>query len=118
MKDQALLVIGLIGGILAVVGVFLPWASSSGYNVSGWDGGVSFGESQVYVILIGGVLAAIGAVVALAGVKKINYLVPIGGVIAIIGWAWAAERAGTLSGWGYGFYICFVGGILALIGGV
>ena len=116
MKNQALLVIGLIGGIIAVVGVFLPWASSLGYSVSGWDG--RSGTSQVYVILIGGVLAAIGAVVTLAGVKKINYLVPIGGIIAVIGWAWAVERAGTLSGWAYGFYVCFVGGILALIGGV
>jgi hypothetical protein len=116
MKDQALLVIGLIGGIIAVVGLFLPWTSSLGYSASGWDG--RSGTSQVYVILIGGVLAVIGAVVALAGVKHINYLVPIGGAIAIIGWAWAAEQAGTLSGWGYGFYMCFVGGILALIGGV
>jgi hypothetical protein len=113
-EESGAVVIGLIGGILAVVGVFLPW----GYNVSGWDGRFSFGESQVYVIFIGGVLAAIGAIVALAGVKKINYLIPIGGIIAVIGWAWAVELAGTLSGWAYGFYLCLVGGILALIGGV
>jgi len=113
MKKQTLLIIGLIGGILAAVGVFLDW----GGGMTGWQG-TAF-VSYPYVVLLGGILALIGALVAMLAVKvkNIDYLIPIGGVVALLGWIWAVADAG-LSGWAYGFYVCLVGGILALIGGI
>ena len=116
MKKQTLLIIGLIGGILAAVGVFLPWASAFGFSVSGWDGRAS---NYPYVILLGGILALLGGLMALLAVKvkNIDYLILIGGIVALLGWIWAVADAG-LSGWTYGFYTCLVGGILALIGGI
>jgi hypothetical protein len=59
MEKKTLLIIGLIGGIIAAVGVFLPWQSVLGINISGWD--VTATASYPYVILLGGILALIGA---------------------------------------------------------
>jgi len=122
MEKRTLLIIGLIGGILATVGVFLPWASAFGYSVSGWDAlsaSVS-NNPDVLLVLIGGILALLGGLIALlaVGMKNIGYLIPLGGIIALLGWIWAVANAGTLSGWTYGFYACLVGAILALIGGM
>jgi len=122
MEKRTLLIIGLIGGILTTVGVFLPWASAFGYSVSGWDAlsaSVS-NNPDVLLVLIGGILALLGGLIALlaVGMKNIGYLIPLGGIIALLGWIWAVANAGTLSGWTYGFYACLVGAILALIGGI
>jgi len=118
MEKKTLLVIGLIGGILAIVGVFLPWASILGFSLSGWD--IRAGGSYVYVILIGGIIALLGGIVALADVKieKIGYLVLLGGILAILGWIWAATDIGDWSAVTYGFYTCLVGAILAIISGM
>jgi len=112
-----LALLGLIGGILAAVGVFLPWASAFGFSISGWD--VRASVSYPYVILIGGILALLGGLIALAAkVRNIVYLISLGGIIAILGWIWAIADAGTLSGWAYGFWACLVGGVLSVIGGM
>jgi membrane associated rhomboid family serine protease len=117
MEKKTLLVIGLIGGIIAAVGVFLPWQSVLGINISGWD--LTAAVSYPYVILLGGILALIGALVALVStVKGVGYLVPIGGLVAILGWIWAAADVGfgNLGNLSYGFWACLVGAVLALIG--
>ena len=118
MNKQTLGIIGLIGGIIVAVGVFLPWSTL--YNVSGWD--VRAMASQPYVILVGGVLALLGGIGILATIaakiKILEYLVPIGGILAIAGWGWSVAEAGTLAGAAYGFYACLVGGIIALISGI
>jgi len=122
MEKRTLLIVGLIGGILTTVGVFLPWASAFGFSASGWDAlsaSVS-NNPDVLLVLIGGILALIGGLIALlaVGMKNIGYMIPLGGIIALLGWIWAVANAGTLSGWTYGFYACLVGAILALIGGI
>ncbi|KUO41260.1 MAG: hypothetical protein AVW06_01615 [Hadesarchaea archaeon DG-33-1] len=116
MNKNTLLVIGLIGGILAAVGVFLPWASAYGVSVSGWD--VTSAGSYPYVILVGGIIALLGSLVALLAIKikNISYLILLGGIIAILGWIWAAIEVTDWSLVSYGFYVCLVGSILALIG--
>jgi hypothetical protein len=122
MNKMTLSVIGLIGGILVVVGVFLPWVSASVFgitvNASGWD--IRASGSYIYVILIGGIIALLGGILALAAVKieKLGYLVLLGGILAILGWIWAATDVGDWSAVTYGFYTCLVGAILALIGGM
>jgi hypothetical protein len=117
MEKKTLLIIGLIGGIIATVGVFLPWVSVSvgGFSVSA-DGS---GSNQGKVIILGGVLAVIGALAALAtSIKSLGYLVPIGGLVGVLGWVWFGVDAGfgNLSSYSYGLWVALVGAVLALIG--
>lgn len=138
MDKKTLLIIGLIGGILAVVGVFLPWivgriedGPAGTSSESGWE----LRTTQVisfyspYSALAGGIIAVLGAFALLVGKRPICFLLPIGGIIATAGGAWGyldvsayLSRVITIPelhlSSGYGFYICIVGGILALIGGV
>jgi len=126
MNKMMLSVIGLIGGILVVVGIFLPWASATAFGItvsmSGWDGlsaSVS-NNPDVLLGLIGGILALIGGLVSMVLIKtkNISYLIPLGGVLTIIGWIWSAYTVTDWSFVSYGFYTCLVGGILALISGI
>lgn len=59
----------------------------------------------------------VGSLGALAKVEHIDHLLPIGGLLALGGWLWAvsdiSEHLGDMT---YGFYLCFLGAILALIG--
>ena len=117
MEKKTLLIIGLIGGIIAAVGVFLPWVSVSvgGFSVSADGSGSNYGK----LIMLGGVLAIIGALAALATtMKSLSYLVPIGGLVGILGWVWGAADLGfgNLTSLSYGFWACLVGAVLALIG--
>lgn len=120
IEKKKLVIIGLIGGGITMVGVFLPWmnATASGSTISstGWDLAKVAMVIYPYIILFGGILSLVGALCALANkVKASVYLLPLGGIIAIGGWAWAA----TDINWSfvtYGFYACLVGAILALIG--
>jgi len=131
MEKKTLMIIGFIGGMLTTVGVFLPWASASTFGktvrVSGWDvisTSVS-GNLDVLLVLIGGILALVGGLVLALAIKigkNIDYLIPLGGILAIIGWIffyvpdfWYHVKHFYLF---YGYYMCLVGGILALIGGI
>ena len=113
-----LALLGIIGGVLAAVGIFLPWVKAFGFSISGWDGRA--GAPYVYVILIGGIIALLGGLATLLAskVRNIANLISLGGIIAIFGWLWAVADAGTLSGWAYGFWVCLVGIILSVIGGL
>jgi len=127
------LIIGLIGGILAVVGVFLPWMILGGWeattpSVSGWDLRTwRTSPYSPYLTLIGGISAILGSFALLKWKRFAGFLLAIGGAIAIFGgtMAYFDVRAILFGGWipeifpdwGYGFYVCIVGGILALIGG-
>lgn len=120
---QTLLIIGLIGGILTTVGVFLPWESMAGFSASGWDG-LSRSvpdNTDILLVLIGGILALVGGLVMVSPIKMkiIGYLIPQGGIFAIIGWMQLTARIPE-GGWSfvsYGYYACLVGGILGLVGG-
>jgi len=110
------LIIGLIGGVIAAVGVFLPWVSASGFGITVTADGS--GSSEGKLIMLGGVLAIIGALAVLAtSMKSLGYLVPLGGLVGILGWIWGAADVGfgNLSSLSYGFWICLVGAILALV---
>lgn len=126
MKKMALSVIGLIGGILVVAGVFLPWVSASVFGVtftaSGWDAlSASVSKSpDVLLGLIGGIIALIGGLVSAIAIKMKNlgYLIPLGGILAVLAWIWSAYTITDWSVVAYGFYMCLVGGIIALISGI
>lgn len=126
--QQALLALGFIGGIIAVVSVFLPWAvyfsgATSG-TISGWDCATSpiwSISSAPYLPLIGGILAVVGAIGILgAKVKAIGYLLPIGGILAIVGAVWGLSSIGAWTWAGvassYGIIVSQFGGGLAILG--
>ena len=117
-------IIGLIGGILVVAGVFGTWITNVG-SLSGWDLTKATGEGGLgarlpYVTLIGGILAVIGALLALwakPGVIPAG-LLAIGGILALIGVAFGLVVAdvGLLGkAMGYGGILVVVGGILAIL---
>ena len=94
---RVLAALGLIGGVLAVFGVFLPWIPL--LNISGWDLASLasiFGEVATYVYLVplGGILALIGSIALLAGKRGIAYVLPVGGIITIAGWGWTFVNFG------------------------
>ena len=113
------MIIGLVGGIIAMVGVVLPWISVSAgpftVTASGMD------ANQGKVLLLGGILALVGGIVALAvknAPSAVSYLIPVGGIIALLAWLWFGADAGfgNLSNFSYGLWISLVGAILALVG--
>jgi len=92
-------------------------------------------EQTVYAVLIGGILALVGAVAILVfRLRKIGLLLPIGGILALVGVVWAVrieipstiEFAETLAGYilppetesaflGYGIAVSIIGAVLAII---
>jgi len=128
--------VGLIGGILALVGIFAPWATFSGWraslDVSAWDliTRATIGTEQLpretyaCLALAGAILALVGALSALAApkAKALWGILAIGGVLAIAGSAWGFSDIETGIGlgisvnYGYGLYLTLVGGILGFIG--
>jgi hypothetical protein len=135
--DKRLIAIGLVGGIIALVGVFAPWmtVSAMGFSAgaSGWDSTSDF--SSPYVVLAGGILASLGSLGVLAGLKGVGFLLLLGGIMATGGAAWGYSQvtsavpeavssftglgipAGVFGiGVGSGIYVCIVGGVLAIVG--
>ena len=125
------LIIAMIGGILMIVGVFLPWATASytptyGDKVEETVSGLNlFG----FLILFMGIL-----VIVLSLLKK-----PVGTIVcsviglllsllplAVIGWLVSAiettaESVGSTdfgASMGIGIILCFVGSIIGLVGGI
>jgi len=122
---------GLIAGILALVGVFSPWATyfgGYGPNISAWDAmtGLTIWDYRLYQIWAG--LAFGAALVLLAGAvlaavapraKAPWLMLHIGGALAIIGFAAAVsyvEDSSGYGGYGYGLFLTLVGGLLGLTG--
>jgi len=133
MEKKTAGVIGLVGGIIAAVSVFLAWGSVSasvgGFtlspDVSGLD--VRTGIAAPYIVLIGGILALVGGIGMLATkMKAVGYLLPIGGILALVGGIWGFVKvvdaicalfgfSGSGVSVGYGIYLGIVGGVLALV---
>lgn len=130
------MLIGLIGSILAIVGVFLPWLfyyfilSDYWLGISGLYMAVpGFSYYSAYVPLVGGITALIGCLAILKGRKLMSFLfLTCGGIIASLGGVVGYFDMGfyilrhqyhaiEILKSGYGFYICIIGGVLALIGG-
>jgi hypothetical protein len=124
--------LGLVGGILAAVSMFLPWLSIWYMNASGWDivtavGPEIMGCPRGAALFLAPILVMIGGFVALAGGidmligRGMGFLLPIGGILALIGGVWGLTDVGGLAAifgisTGYGIYVGIIGGILALIG--
>ncbi len=116
--------IGLLGSILAVVGIFLPWASILGFSILGIQVGIF-----AYLALLFGILALIGSI--LSG-KKGAIILLVFGIIGLV-WmllflgiftsmlaAYGGSKAVSmgLSVLGIGYWLTLVGFIIAMIGGI
>jgi hypothetical protein len=128
MVKTILGLIGLYGGMFALIGIFYPWATASGWGMSvsasAWDGIRDSAVSYFTLALVGACVALVGALSALAAprVKALWAILAIGGILAIAGAAYGffdidtGTEGGFLYGYGYGLYLTLIGGILALIG--
>ena len=133
-------IIGLIGAVLILASLALSWVSLSAQGISVDMTGFTFVTGSITVlgqtanfgtsieavlVLVGGILALVGALGLYAGKRMVGFLAPIGGLLALIGGAWtyaqaagqltAAMPAGVSAGIGIGVYLAIVGGIVAMI---
>jgi len=144
MDKRILAVIGLIAGVLALVGIFTPWAKVSALgtsvSASAWDSVINARimgvEIERYdwtcIALAGAILTLVGALSALVSPKTrmLWVILAIGGLLAIIGSAWGFSdishipSGGILSGGIFGGGILGVsvgygpGVYLTLVGGI
>ena len=123
-------VIGLMGGILVLVGIFTPWITASFWRItvgsSAWDCITEpASETYCYLAFAGGIVAIVGTLCALAipRVKLPWGILATGGILAIAGSAWAfidissdIEAYSDILSYGYGLYLTLIGGILSLAG--
>jgi hypothetical protein len=129
MAMRILMLIGLIGGIIALLGIFTPAVTMTGWlSLSAWDsitettimGGVVPRQTYFCLAFAGAVVALLAALTAVAvpKVKALGAILAIGGMLAIAGAAWALFDIETGYGvsYGWGLYLILGGGILALIG--
>ncbi len=123
--------VALIGGILMIVGIFLPWASSAyTHPTTGVEYTDSFTGMNLfgYIIMLMGILVVVGAVIKkpkMAGVfgviGLVLALIPLAliGIITNIAET-SAQLVGALdysAGMGIGIILCFIGALIATIGG-
>ena len=105
--SAAILVPGLIGAILVIVGVFLPYASVLGFSASLMDGG-----EDAYIFLGAGGLGLIFALTKL-GVGQI-----LMGLACIGFQAMEWDDAPRLASKGSGYYVILIGALLLVVGGI
>jgi hypothetical protein len=119
-------IMGMAGGVLLIVGTVAPWTSIMG-TMSGIDVLIlSEGQAEMFspvLLLVGGILVLLGGVGKLAEKKAVGYLMPIGTILALVGWVWAIRislatiAASEITGYiSYGISVGLVGIILAGLG--
>jgi len=148
-------IIGLVGGLLGLVGVFLPWltvsASVGPISVSASVSGISMGGGTLdlgtgtaipvgaseFSIYVYGILAfsVLGLIVVMLGKRSTAMLALVFGllttILAIVAVVRMSQLASALQalipvvpgmtvsiGAGIGLYLCVIGGIILLLGGV
>ena len=139
-KKQIIGILAIIGAIIALIGVFLPWETIGGYGMStsasGWDFLTDFDADGFMDILtkyapilcvIGGILTLIIFIMNFIESVKLNKFVPLISIIimilamifCIVAVVDINDNTGSAVGItvsiGYGLWICLVGTILAVI---
>jgi len=125
--------VGIIGSILVLVGIFLPWASAGAFgfsiSFSGWDmnslsstwGGGSIW--QVIGLLAIGLICIVFAIMEAIAAKVSGALVLVFGIISTLIAFSALNEISPVSSIpgasiGIGIWICIIGSIIVAIGGL
>ncbi len=126
--------LGIIGAILMIVGVFLDWGAFSAYgliniNISGWQIATDWSSIDYSYVPLVAFIAGIIALVAMIiptfvnneGFKKINNIlgivVLILALVSVILDLMFFSKYGDI-GLAIGFWLVLVGGIITLVGGL
>ena len=124
-------IIGLVGGLLAVVGVFLPWFSvTSGGQTLSWSGydlgaaAVQYPQLAWLAIFPLGILAfgILGLILALIPKKVTGILAMLCGILVLV-FSFIPLLIFLListigGGMGIGTPLSFIGGIILMVGGI
>ena len=131
-------IVGMIGGLLFILGIFIPWANGSiaGESIvsySGWDlynmGATEMNNTfGIVLVLLGlGILSMLLAILIALRARAAGAIVTVFGVISLIFGilllsAISAYVVGLLSEsgitMGLGLYVCVIGSIVIIIGGL
>jgi len=112
-KNAAVAVI--VGGLLLVVGSFLPWFTYAGESVNGFDGG------DAWFTLFAGLILAVLGYMTYAGRSYPSWIgwvvAALAGVLVVIDYFDIKDTADLFGGSvGMGVWIMFAGVIVALVG--
>ena len=124
-------IILLICGIIALVGIFLPWASDGVFSTSGWEAFSCWGIDeaiQPFLVFIGSMLVLIFSLPVIRvsanpwgshkAIVSLCIFTSIGAALGIGGASWLLSDAintGAMGLVSYGFYISYAATVLALI---
>lgn len=135
-----LVVIGLIGAIMLIVGVFTAWLTGGGNSETGWElyddlkdvDGIDYGWAPL-VCLIAGILSfALLVIPMIMNTEKFEQINNILGLVAlilaivavIVTYLFWSQNLGGGVHWsdvadmGIGMYLVYIGGIITIIGGI
>jgi uncharacterized membrane protein HdeD (DUF308 family) len=127
LDNRVLGIIGLIGGVLAIVGFFGTWywikyplgAGIPSTSFSGW--GATQTIKQPYFVIIGGVVMIVCSVIALFKPRFVTkVLFALGGILIFIGGAsglsllWPVSYGSVRESASYGAYLVAIAGTLAI----
>ena len=106
MKKHAWASIAFLGGIIALIGVFLPWAEvvPGAGTVSAWDMSDVIAISGSVMILLGALAAGISG--------ALRSMISVGGLLALADGVAVYKAYTTVD---YGIWVVLVGSIIALI---
>lgn len=115
-------IVGIVGGVLLILGVFFPWASVSNTLTSVDVSGMNILGIPVLILgLIGLLFVATGrrGLCLGAGILGIISLIWLMLMMGALSWiASAAAIAGTTTvSMSYGLYLCVIGTIALVVGG-
>ena len=119
MKEmQGWMIVGLVGGLITIVSLAMPWTSIRSIGASGWELlEIHMPMPAPYLLLFGGILSMIGAAVMLWR-NTLGLLLPIGGILALLGWIQGINEVYYLVGIGmvsYGFGVGVLGLLMILV---
>ncbi len=127
-------IILLVCGVVALVGVFLPWVDSLGLSISGWEVFSEFGindATEPFLVFIGSILLlvlALPAVIVSSNpqgsqkvVRDLCILASLGAALGIGGASWLLSDAinnDYVELLRYGFYASYAAAVLGLVFGI
>jgi hypothetical protein len=123
MKMNTGSIVGIVGGLLIIIGVVLPWMSDDiGNSISGLTAGISvlgivlilFGVLGLVMLIPGKRGLAIGSIV-FGALALLLYLAMLG--LSSILTSMASGLGASVSV-GFGLYIGFIGSILLIVGAI